>query len=90
MIHEGVSNRISSEEREKTNETKGYIMASAHEENKVIITMSPKELRDLADKMEREFPKKKLGESCFIGILGHTKTSMVVLHADQEWFHKNK
>jgi hypothetical protein len=27
-----------------------------HQENKIILTMSPKELRDLADKMEERWP----------------------------------
>lgn len=65
-------------------------MASILEEKKITITMSPKELRDLADKMERDFPKKKIGDSCFIDIIGYTKDFRIDLHADQEWFNKNK
>lgn len=59
------------------------------EERKIIITMNPKQLRNLADDMERQFPKKKIGDSCFIDFLGHSQNLQVCLHADQEWFVKN-
>ena len=65
-------------------------MSHMREERKVIITMNPDELRALADKMERVFPQKRLGDTCFIDFLGYSQEMQVCLHADQEWFHKKK
>jgi hypothetical protein len=61
-----------------------------HQENKIILTMSPKELRDLADKMEERWPKLRLGQTCFVDILHYSRDDrdpMVVLHLDQTYFH---
>ena len=38
---------------------------SMREERRIIITMNPDQLRKLADKMEKDFPKKTIGESTF-------------------------
>lgn len=68
-------------------------MATAHHENKIILTMSPKELRDLADKMEARFPKLRLGDTTFVDILHHSTGGadpMIVLHLDQQYFHDLK
>lgn len=65
-------------------------MAHLYEQRDIIVTISPKELRDLADTMERDFTKKKLGDSCFIDVIGYGDGFRVLLHADQEWFHKSK
>lgn len=65
-------------------------MAHVCEYRDIIITMSPKELRDLADTMERDFPKKRIGDSCFIDFIGYGEGFKVALHADQEWFLKSK
>ena len=61
-----------------TNET-----THVYEQRDIIITMTPTELRHLADKMERDFPKKKLDESCFIDVIGYDEGFKVALYADQ-------
>ena len=63
---------------------------SMYEERKIIITLDPDELRRLADKMERDFPHKRLGQSTFIDLLGHSSDLTVCLHADQTWFENKK
>lgn len=68
-------------------------MVTARRENKLILTMSPKELRDLANKMEERWAKLKLGDTTFVDILHHARDdrdTMVVLHLDQEYFHNLK
>ncbi len=60
---------------------------NAREERKVIITMSPKELRDLADKMEKKWPKLKPGDSTFVDLIHCSDDLQVVLNLDQEYFH---
>lgn len=66
-------------------------MPSGYIEKKIIVTMNPDELRGLADKMERDFPNKQLGQSTFIDFLVYSDDLRVDLHADQQWFHdKNK
>lgn len=65
-------------------------MADSFYQNKLIITMSPKELRDLADKMEARWPKLRAGETTFVDILHHStggQDPMIVLHLDQKYFH---
>lgn len=57
-------------------------------ETRITIQMSPDRLRDLADKMESEFPKLRAGDSSVIDVLGSRDNIMVLLSADQEWFHK--
>ena len=61
---------------------------SMHEERKIIITLNPDKLRELADKMEHDFQKKRLGQSTFIDFLGYSSDLQVCLHADQTWFHE--
>ena len=63
-------------------------MSTGRIEKKIIITMNPDELRALADKMEKKFPKKRLGESTFIDFLIYCPDCTIELHADQVWFHK--
>lgn len=61
----------------------------ARQENKIILTMSPKELRDLADKMEKRWATIKLGETTFVDFLHYADGSLdsaIVLHLDQEYF----
>lgn len=65
-------------------------MATAHYQNKLIITMSPKELRDLADKMEKRWTELRAGQECFVDILHYStggSDPMVVLYLDQQYFH---
>ncbi len=65
-------------------------MATVHYENKLILTMSPKELRVLADKMEKRWTKLHAGDTTFVDILHHARDdrdTMVVLHLDQQYFH---
>ena len=52
--------------------------------------MNPEQLRKLADKMEKIFPKLKAGDSTFVDSLGHANNLHVELQLDQEWFEKNK
>lgn len=61
------------------------------EQKDIIITTNPKALRDLADKMERDFPKLRWGESSFIDIIGYIgQNTKIAVHAEQEYFHKLK
>ncbi len=66
-------------------------MATARYDNKLILTMSPKELRDLADKMEKRYAELHVGQTTFVDILHYARDdrdTMVVLHLDQEYFHE--
>ena len=65
-------------------------MPTGRVEKKIVVTMNPKELRDLADKMEKDFPKSGIGDSTFIDFLVYSQDLQIHLHADQEWFMKNK
>lgn len=56
----------------------------------VIITMSPKELRDIADRMEGRFPAMCIGDSTFISCLHITEDLKVDMHLDQEYFNKKE
>lgn len=57
----------------------------ARKEEEMILTMSPVELRRLADKMEERWTKISWGDSTFVDIISHEP--MVVLHLDQTYFH---
>lgn len=59
---------------------------NARSENKTIITMSPVELRLLADKMEERWTKLFAGQACFVDIISHEPR--IDLYLDQEYFHK--
>ena len=61
-----------------------------HEERKIIIRMNPDQLRKMADKMEKEYPKMAPGQSTFIDFLGYSNTLQVYLHVDQQWFADRK
>ena len=61
----------------------------ARKDNKIILTMSPEDLRSLADKMEEKWNNIRLGESTFVAMLSY-KNPVVHLHLDQEYFHKLK
>ena len=63
-------------------------MATGYIDKKIIVTMNPKELRDLADKMEDKFPQLQVGDSTFVGFLVYSKALQIDLHLDQEWFHQ--
>ena len=63
---------------------------NAREEREIILTISPKELRDLADKMEDRFPKKRIGETTFIASLHSSENFSISLHLDQNYFEKLK
>ena len=62
-------------------------MATSYEEKKIVLTMNPDELRELADKMEKEYPLKMVGDSCFIANLVYSGHFTLDLHADQGWFN---
>ena len=64
-------------------------MSSGYIDKTIRVTLSPDELRNLADKMEADFPKKLPGDSTFIDFLVYSRDLRIALHADQEWFHKN-
>ena len=55
-----------------------------YEERKIVIIMNPKQLRDLADKMEEKFPKLVPGNTTFIDFLGYSQDLKVCLHLDQK------
>jgi len=63
-------------------------MSSGYVKEEIIVTMNPDELRKLADKMERDFPTKQVGQTTFIDFLVYSKDLTIHLHADQEWFNK--
>ena len=54
------------------------------DEKNIFITASPKELRDLANKMEESFLKAKVGDSTFVAVLGEGRDFRIVLHFNQE------
>ena len=60
------------------------------EPEKINITMNPDQLRELADKMERVFPTKRIGDTTFIDYLGYSRELQVCLLADQDWFNKRE
>ena len=62
-------------------------MASSYKEPITInITMTPKELRDLADNMEYKFPKLRPGDSTFVAFLAYDKDYVVKLMLDQTYW----
>ena len=63
-------------------------MATGYIDKKIIVTMNPDELRDLADKMEAKFPMLQIGDSTFITSLVYSDDLRIDLHLDQAWFHK--
>jgi len=56
------------------------------EERKIILTMNPDELRELANKMEKIYPTLKMGQDCFVDFLHHESNFTVDLYLDQTWF----
>ncbi|MCK4787451.1 MAG: hypothetical protein KAV87_27080 [Desulfobacteraceae bacterium] len=60
----------------------------AREEREITITMSPDELRDLADKMEKRFPNITIGGPTFVTFLHQENGFTINLNLDQGWFHK--
>lgn len=60
-------------------------MSKMREERKIKITMSPNELRRLADKMEEVYLKGMWGDSTFVDFLGYSSDMQVCLYIDQEW-----
>jgi hypothetical protein len=59
-------------------------MTSYKEPLKITITMSPKELRDLADKSELVAAVRRLGQTTFVDFLAYEKDYVVCLNFDQE------
>ena len=59
----------------------------ARQEKKIIITASPKELRDLADKMEERWLKLRPGQTTFVDFIDYEGELDVHLHLDQAYFH---
>ncbi len=63
---------------------------NARKEEKIIITCSPKELRDLADKMESRWKELCLGDSTFVDLVHIDQERIVCFHLDQVYFEKTK
>lgn len=59
-------------------------MTSYKEPLTINITMSPQELRDLADKCEAKAQSVRLGSTCFVDFLAYSKDYKVILFFDQE------
>lgn len=59
-----------------------------HEERTISLTFSPKELRRLADKMEKRFPLLMPGDNTCVEAKQIQPGVMVLIHLDQEHFHK--
>ncbi len=59
---------------------------SMSEERKIIICTNPENLRQLADKMESQYRRSIVGDTCFVDFLGYSSDLHVCLHLDQEWF----
>ncbi len=63
-------------------------MSFLREDRSITLTMNPDELRSVADKMEKDFPKKIAGDSTFICVLASLGDLTVDLHAEQRWFQE--
>ena len=63
---------------------------TGYKEERIRVSFSPEELRNLADEMENKFQKLSPGESTLIKcyILDHKKPLILDIMADQGWFHK--
>jgi hypothetical protein len=62
---------------------------NCRKDNKIIITMSPEDLRRLADEMEERWNELRPGDSTFVDIIGYLEDkTRICLHLDQEYFHK--
>jgi len=61
---------------------------NTREERKIIITMSPVELRELADRMEKLWPHLRPTDPVFVDFLHYSSNFQVCLHLDQEYFYK--
>lgn len=59
-------------------------MTSYKEPLKIHITMSPQELRDLADKCEKQARHVRRNQTCFVDFLAYEKDYVVCLNFDQE------
>ena len=59
------------------------------ERREVTVFTTPKELRDLADKMEREFPKKEFGGSCAIATW-YGESLDILISVNQTAFHRHQ
>lgn len=57
------------------------------EERKIHLTFSPKELRALADKMEKRFPQLGLGDNTCVEARQIKPGLMVLIHLDQTAFN---
>lgn len=66
-------------------------MTKAYMESTIRISTTPKELRRLADKMEKRYEELRPGDSTFIAILAYLEDrTMIALHADQEGIERDK
>jgi len=64
-------------------------MKAYKEKTVYVINTTPRELRDLADKMERDFPNKKPGESTCIDIF-YSDDAIFKVSGDQGKYFEHK
>lgn len=64
---------------------------TTHKTTTIQIFTNPEELRKLADKMEKVYKTTHLGESNYVGTIGHIGNELSVdIHFDQSWFAAQK
>lgn len=61
---------------------------NAREERKIVLTISPEELRRIADKMERKYKELLAGDSTFVDLIHIGPSFTVDIYLDQEYFIK--
>ena len=62
----------------------------AREERQIVLTMSPKERRALADKMEKKYKKLGAGEGTIVDLVHTGQDFTIAIHLDQEYFIKEE
>ncbi len=66
-------------------------MSRAFHENRIIVVASPKELRDLADLMEKRWAESRTQGSALVGLLhqgtGDISDPTICLYVDYNYFH---
>jgi hypothetical protein len=62
---------------------------TSREEKRIILTMDPEELRDLANRMERRWKNIELGDSCYVDTISYTDPR-IDLYLDQGYFERLK
>lgn len=60
----------------------------AYENREILLFMNPKELRDLANRMEELWVKLEAGDRTFVDFLHSSESFKIQLHLDQSYFEK--